>query len=1062
VHKTEIILDDIPPIYANTTFTVSGILVDTVTREGINGKKIGFEVSSDTPPIPPVMTENVTIVQAGGIIIHSCGSCSPDERPDRGALDWDVNATQIQSEKDALKVSQNKPGNQVLYLKPGGIIKFPPNTLEVILHIQDVGTSKVVVEVTKYNPGPSSRPTFNATSYGSKTYISDFHIASNETIKEIKILSVGSSSILGVAPAVMSVGIASLETHNFLSNPSLRHYLDFEDIKSDTYGSPLVLDSGKFFSIGKGQFVPEEKPKPKVQAAFLGDTNFAPSSSGWLEYRTLEPARRPGTGGDPVDPVSLLSGSNPNDWPFADAGSDQTVGDNTGVYLDGTLSYDLRDTPEELTYLWSPVDLGRFEGEIEIVDPNSSIASFTAPDLDLGTNVTLQFKLTVADKEGHQDDDIVDITVESVSDALGAAGEPGSVVASNEADYTTITCGAGNDSDNDGLCNSWETSPYAITYGTGTYYLCGALNPHFAEYYSPGTPGGAGTSNACPSSQKDVFIEIDYMQYHDPDVTAIENVISAFENLPTGNGGPINMHISRSDLVASTEVTDLHVWKDTDGTNGNDFLTIKRAKFGTGLTADQRNAYANAAHYALFGHTIGSCGPSGLAEINGNDLIVTLGCGFTNVGGHVVGSTDEQAGTFMHELGHNFNLRHGGNVDMNCKANYQSVMKYDQQLPDAMGANWQLDYSRHLLGSLAEDSLIEASGVTGEGADQPYLVWGTPGLSPSIRTISASASNIDWDQDTLSDSGTNVSPRDLNNLGISGCGTSSGQTEYGYDDWGHLQMDPTTGATFDGVYPIVTEVSELTGETLKQIRQHSRSIWATSVSNNTPVPLVDSVEVTGSTSNAFPIQDYKVWLFWGDGEKDETLLSTTGDWGPLSHEYDQSAALMKTVISVQLLNATSDEVLAKTNVTTVQFQREPRLADILAPLGNLTRALENHENDTAYLINSTAAISEKMDRLIAKTDELTNETKRVANTFEKMDRLIAKTDELTNETKRVADGIERLANQPAQQMQTLVLLQSIILALAAIIVAAVLYIVYKVFKLKSGDQTGVQRGRTNP
>ena len=57
----------------------------------------------------------------------------------------------------------------------------------------------------------------------------------------------------------------------------------------------------------------------------------------------------------------------------------------------------------------------------------------------------------------------------------------------------------------------------------------------------------------------------------------------------------------------------------------------------------------------------------------GDDFIVTLGS--SNFSGQV-GLSDDQRGTFMHELGHESGLCHGGRDDLNCKPNYQSVMSY--------------------------------------------------------------------------------------------------------------------------------------------------------------------------------------------------------------------------------------------------------------------------------------------------------------------------------------------------------------------------------------------------
>ena len=196
--------------------------------------------------------------------------------------------------------------------------------------------------------------------------------------------------------------------------------------------------------------------------------------------------------------------------------------------------------------------------------------------------------------------------------------------------------------------------------------------------------------------------------------------------------------------------------------------------------------------YIFMSHSIG--GPSGRAELWSNDAITALSA-YTQVGGHGVGSQDEQAGTIMHELGHLLNLDHGGarwlqptdEVNpivlgqslINCKPNYISVMPYHRQLPGTYlnqasvggAGGWKLGYSSGLLGNLNELNLDERNGLVSSdsyftnapvtitqgaiivtatfansgaaGLDvnteltgfvlTPRLVWATPGVSPGYK-----------------------------------------------------------------------------------------------------------------------------------------------------------------------------------------------------------------------------------------------------------------------------------------------------------------------------------------
>ncbi len=90
-------------------------------------------------------------------------------------------------------------------------------------------------------------------------------------------------------------------------------------------------------------------------------------------------------------------------------------------------------------------------------------------------------------------------------------------------------------------------------------------------------------------------------------------------------------------------------------------------------------------HYMLFANSQnanGSAGSSGLAELNGNDFIISVGNWGLN--SNTTADTNllinYQAGTIMHEFGHNLGIRHGGDVNDNYKPNYYSVLNYLYQL----------------------------------------------------------------------------------------------------------------------------------------------------------------------------------------------------------------------------------------------------------------------------------------------------------------------------------------------------------------------------------------------
>jgi hypothetical protein len=186
----------------------------------------------------------------------------------------------------------------------------------------------------------------------------------------------------------------------------------------------------------------------------------------------------------------------------------------------------------------------------------------------------------------------------------------------------------------------------------------------------------------------DIFIEIDYMNSADEGVTprkeALDSVVAAF--------APHNIaiHFDVGDLYDQDSGNldpldfDLGGGQQVPLANGISFSPVDgQADFYDYKAAYFNNARLQFFHYLIFANSQnfdGSLSSSGLAELEGNDIIVTLGNWGLSAAGDLNKLINYQATTLMHELGHNLGLGHGGNESTNFKPNYLSVMNYTYQL----------------------------------------------------------------------------------------------------------------------------------------------------------------------------------------------------------------------------------------------------------------------------------------------------------------------------------------------------------------------------------------------
>lgn len=299
------------------------------------------------------------------------------------------------------------------------------------------------------------------------------------------------------------------------------------------------------------------------------------------------------------------------------------------------------------------------------------------------------------------------------------------------------------DSDGDGLLDVWETIGIDSD-GDGVIDL--------------NLPGLGANPN-----HKDIFVEIDAMvcgvagsdcapgdtHGHLPTTPDLARAVAAFANAPVENpdgSQGINLRLVFDDAVPH------RLRCEFDGC----FEGVKGAFFGTAAERGKSNfaairrAKSAVYHYSLWVHDLlePQSDVGGLGEQPGNDFIV---------GRFFFENGIEQSSSFMHELGHNLGLAHGGADEVNNKPNYLSVMNYSFAILGIPPTN-TVDYSRQRLPDLNERSLDEALGIQGPASLETIFSCPDGFFGPSTPADLT----IDWDCDGLR----TVVAADINNDGV--------------------------------------------------------------------------------------------------------------------------------------------------------------------------------------------------------------------------------------------------------------------------------------------------------
>lgn len=307
---------------------------------------------------------------------------------------------------------------------------------------------------------------------------------------------------------------------------------------------------------------------------------------------------------------------------------------------------------------------------------------------------------------------------------------PGNALSDNERIWT-VPDHPDWDTDGDGLKDEWETNGYVV----GGSMLCdlpalGADPEHF-----------------------DLFVEADFMAgaitadpRQEPSAESWPLIEAVFRSAPLLNiSGPsgIRLHVDRGQstyidaagashsITASDEIRggttiryEPTLVMDGDAYPDN-FNTLK----GEAFDPERRGTIF---HYCIFGHASGhasALSSYGYAEMPGNDLFVTLPP-------DLLQRTDQATAAFVHELGHNLGLQHGGDDAEAAEWNHCSIMSYQWCQSgvdvdcDATGdAVYDLSQGAHALMDLTNlDERIglcdnKAQDWNGNGTIEPAINW---------------------------------------------------------------------------------------------------------------------------------------------------------------------------------------------------------------------------------------------------------------------------------------------------------------------------------------------------
>lgn len=305
---------------------------------------------------------------------------------------------------------------------------------------------------------------------------------------------------------------------------------------------------------------------------------------------------------------------------------------------------------------------------------------------------------------------------------------------SNAVNYVLPNSESTMDSDGDDFPDVWEVNGYdADNDGTIDVDL-----PNLgADPYRP-----------------DIFIEVDIMQglNNPPTAAVFQAVENAFDAAPIINprsDNGINLHLDTSGTVPFHTLVSLTQADNTTIDRAN-FYTLKANNFNN----DQRGRIY---HYCIWAD-MQPGGYSGISDVEIN----AAGTDFSGPGDDFIVSMDNFSGsyqtirswaeTFMHELGHNLQQRHGGEIHFAYNQTYSSIMSYSWQLRTGRNNNWRVNHPIYAPYYYGQNAVVEVGGAL--PATVGTVIDYSDGMCRNLNESSLNetlglynSNSIDWNSD---------------------------------------------------------------------------------------------------------------------------------------------------------------------------------------------------------------------------------------------------------------------------------------------------------------------------